>query len=81
MGDGRLSEGIDKRVDGCGGLDYESKRGLCVFPARAAQAPPPNSTPLPPLRDQGIIGPIHKGNVFQTKPRFRWYNEIKVLCG
>ena len=51
MEDGRLSERVDKWVD-MAGQHTEGEIGLCVFPTRATQASPPNSTPLPPLRDQ-----------------------------
>ena len=70
MEDGQLSDRVDKGVDGCGGLDYES----AFSQPRAAQAPPPNFTPLPPLRDQGILEPGHKGNTFPSNSHSRWYN-------
>ena len=76
--DGQLSDRVDKGVDGCGGL---ITRATHVFPTQGGASAPPNSTPLPPLRNQGILELVHKGNTFPTKSRTRWYNEIKVLCG
>src|SRR6266702_301579 len=37
-------------MDGYGWSAYRGRKGLCVFPTRATQASPPNSTSLPPLR-------------------------------
>jgi len=48
MGDGLLSERVVKGVNGCGGFDYESKRGLCVFPTEGdARFPRPGRRKCP----------------------------------
>jgi hypothetical protein len=80
MGDGQLGGGIGKWMDGAD--EITEVREVCAFsrPGRRKR-PHPTSPQPPPLRDRGILEPIHKGNAFPANSRFRWYNEIKVLCG